>query len=99
MARSVIYRRFAQECFELARDADDKRTELLFLHMAQVWLRLAQDDEHHDGQTDENLVLRFCLLRQFDPSVGHLFQHSPVPFAFGLRGKQATLLGKLAILG
>ena len=37
------YRRFARACLELARKADDERTRASLLHMAQVWLRLAEE--------------------------------------------------------
>jgi hypothetical protein len=50
VARSEEYRRFAQECLVLARNAEDERTRALLLHMAQVWFRLA---EERTNETDE----------------------------------------------
>jgi hypothetical protein len=41
--RSEQYRRFAQECLVLARNAEDERTRASLLHMAQVWCRLAEE--------------------------------------------------------
>jgi hypothetical protein len=56
MARSEQYRRFAHECLELARIAQDERARSSFLHMAQVWLRLAeaQAAENDEGQSDKS---------------------------------------------
>ena len=48
--RSDQYRRFAQECLVLARNAEDERTRASLLHMAQVWFRLA---EERANETDE----------------------------------------------
>jgi hypothetical protein len=50
VARSEEYRRFAQECLVLARNAEDERTRASLLHMAQVWFRLA---EERVNKTDE----------------------------------------------
>ena len=41
MGKSEKYRRFAEECMELARTAKDAHAKAALLHMAQVWLRLA----------------------------------------------------------
>ncbi len=56
MARSEQYRRFAQECLALARDAQDERARASLLHMAQVWLRLAeaQITETEEGQSGKS---------------------------------------------
>ena len=43
MSKSDQYRRFAQECLELARNAEDERARASLLHMAQVWLCLAEE--------------------------------------------------------
>ncbi len=51
MARSEDYRRFAQECLEMARTAEDPQARASLLHMAQVWFRLA---EGRAGTTEEN---------------------------------------------
>lgn len=37
------YRRFAQECLEMARATKDAPTRATLLQMAQVWFRLAQE--------------------------------------------------------
>jgi hypothetical protein len=50
VAKSEQYRRFAQECLLLARDAEDERARASLLHMAEVWFRLA---EEHVNETDE----------------------------------------------
>ncbi len=50
MARSEEYRRFAQECLVLVRNAEDERTRASLLHMAQVWFRLAKE---RANETDE----------------------------------------------
>ena len=50
MAKSEQYRRFAQACLSLARDAEDERARASLLHMAQVWFRLA---EERVNETDE----------------------------------------------
>ncbi len=42
VASSEEYRRFAQECLVLARNAEDERARASLLHMAQVWFRLAR---------------------------------------------------------
>jgi hypothetical protein len=48
--RSEQYRRFAQECLVLARNAEDERARASLLHMAQVWCRLT---EERNNETDE----------------------------------------------
>ncbi len=51
MDRSDRYRRFAKECLELARTATDERSKATFLQMAQVWNRLAdQQDRKVNGE-------------------------------------------------
>jgi hypothetical protein len=49
LSKSEQYRRFARECLEMADEASDRRAQALLIHMAQVWLRLAQEHEaeHH----------------------------------------------------
>jgi hypothetical protein len=50
--RSDQYRRFAQECLEMARASDSEQTRVALIQMAQVWFRLAEaretDDPGHD---------------------------------------------------
>ena len=50
MTKSEQYRRFAQECLLLARNAEDERTRASLRHMALVWFRLA---EERVNETDE----------------------------------------------
>lgn len=45
MSKSEQYRRFARECLAMAHEATDRRVQALMCHMAQVWVRLAQDHE------------------------------------------------------
>jgi hypothetical protein len=49
MATSEEYRRFAKECLEIARSAQNERSKAALLQMAQVWARLA--DEHVASET------------------------------------------------
>jgi hypothetical protein len=37
------YRRFAQECMEVARTVHNPETRETMLRMAQIWLRLAEE--------------------------------------------------------
>jgi hypothetical protein len=48
--KSDQYRRYAQACLLLARNAEDERARASLLHMAQVWFRLA---EERVNETDE----------------------------------------------
>jgi hypothetical protein len=43
MDASEDYRRFAQECMEVARTVASPQTRQTMLRMAQVWLRLAEE--------------------------------------------------------
>ncbi len=45
MYRSDRYRRFAEQCIEMARTARDERTRAVLIQMAQVWFRLAEEHE------------------------------------------------------
>jgi hypothetical protein len=49
--KSDEYRRFARACFELAQTIEDEKERVVLLHMAQVWLRLAE--VHDDDDTPE----------------------------------------------
>ena len=40
------YRRYAAECLELASALQEPEARALMRHMAQVWVRLAQDAEN-----------------------------------------------------
>jgi signal transduction histidine kinase len=43
MGRSEQYRRFAEECVQIARAAKSPTSQAVLLKMAQVWFRLAQE--------------------------------------------------------
>ena len=40
---SEDYRRFAEECVQLARSVASPQSQAMLLHMAEVWFRLAQE--------------------------------------------------------
>ena len=54
MQKSDQYRRFAQECLEMARVADEP-TRAALVQMAQVWFRLAEENATHAQEQSENL--------------------------------------------
>ncbi len=43
------YRRFAQECLEMSKTVQDERSRAVLIHMAQVWLRLAEEEKQSEG--------------------------------------------------
>jgi hypothetical protein len=43
MSKSEDYRRFAGVCLYIAATTDDERTRAIFVQMAQVWFRLAEE--------------------------------------------------------
>jgi hypothetical protein len=45
MGKSDEYRRFANECLELAGTFRSPESQAVLLHMAQVWMRLADREE------------------------------------------------------
>jgi hypothetical protein len=45
MGRPEAYRRYAEECLKLASGLHEPSARAALRHMAQVWLRLAQDAE------------------------------------------------------
>jgi hypothetical protein len=47
------YRRFAAECLRLGRTTDDQQTRAVLLQMAQVWLRLAEQNERNSKGSGE----------------------------------------------
>ena len=49
--RSDQYRRFAQECLEMARTSESEQTRVVLIQMAQVWFRLAAARESEDART------------------------------------------------
>jgi hypothetical protein len=40
--RSDHYRRFAQECLEMARSSEGGQARVVLIEMAQLWFRLAE---------------------------------------------------------
>lgn len=53
LSKSEQYRRFARESLQMADDATDPRVQAIMIHMAQVWVRLAQEHEEQYGQERE----------------------------------------------
>jgi hypothetical protein len=52
MSRSEDYRRFAGACLEIADATEDQRTRAVFIQMAQVWYRLAEEHaKEEDAET------------------------------------------------
>ena len=49
--RSDQYRRFAQECLEMARASESEQTRVVLIQMAQVWFRLAEARESEYAKT------------------------------------------------
>jgi hypothetical protein len=47
------YRRYAKECLELATTLQEPKARNTLLHMAQVWLRLAQNAEAEAEEREE----------------------------------------------
>jgi hypothetical protein len=43
------YRRFAAQCLKMAKDAGDPIAQATFLHMAEVWARLAEEAAERNG--------------------------------------------------
>jgi hypothetical protein len=43
MRPSEEYRRFAEECVQIARSVSSPQSQAILLHMAQVWFRLAEE--------------------------------------------------------
>ena len=48
--RSDHYRRFAQECLEMARTSESDQTRVVLIQMAQVWFRLAEARAGEDAK-------------------------------------------------
>ena len=44
-ARAAEYRRLAQECFELARAVSTEEARASLVAMAEIWLRLAEEQD------------------------------------------------------
>jgi hypothetical protein len=49
---SERYRRFAEECVQIARSAKSPKSRAALMQMAQVWFRLAQE---HVSDADEKI--------------------------------------------
>jgi hypothetical protein len=47
------YRRFAEECLRLGQKTENQQTRAVLLQMAQVWLRLAEQNERNGNGSDE----------------------------------------------
>jgi hypothetical protein len=47
------YRRFAEECLKLGQTTENQQTRAVLLQMAQVWLRLAEQNERNGNGSDE----------------------------------------------
>ncbi len=54
MGRSEQYRRFAEQCLEIARNSADPQTQSIMRHMAQVWQRLAYQIDAGEGEPKDN---------------------------------------------
>ena len=52
MDKSGQYRRFAQECLEMARASDSAQTRVTLIQMAQVWFRLAEAHEASEARSE-----------------------------------------------
>ena len=51
MNRSSHYRKRAEECVELARTARTAEHRVMLMHIAETWLRLAEDLPAANGET------------------------------------------------
>jgi hypothetical protein len=49
METSQDYRKFAEECRRLAREAKDVEHKRVLEHMAEAWLRLAREAQQKDS--------------------------------------------------
>jgi len=54
MVGSQDYRRFAQECLQMAQTAESEQVRAALLHMAQVWLGLAEQRERESDRTEDD---------------------------------------------
>jgi len=60
MGRSEKYRQYAAECLHLANDFREPGAQAVLHHMAQVWLRLAQDAERQYQTQDDQVEEQLC---------------------------------------
>ena len=54
--RALAYRCYAQKCIELASTLQVPRERHALHHMAQVWVRLAQEEEEASGRSQKEAV-------------------------------------------
>ena len=55
MGRPEAYRRYAEECLKLASGLHEPSARAALRHMAQVWLRLAQDAESRSRAENQSV--------------------------------------------
>jgi hypothetical protein len=55
MGKPEEYRRYAQECLELASNLRVPRARAALQHMAHVWVRLAQEAETQRRQEEDQV--------------------------------------------
>ena len=46
------YHRFAAECLKLAQTSKDAETKAVLVQMAQLWARLAAEEQRHNEQEE-----------------------------------------------
>jgi hypothetical protein len=54
-SKAEQYRRYAHACIEMASEASERRIQAALLHMAQVWLRLADEDVRRIRNEQKNM--------------------------------------------
>lgn len=64
MSSSAKYRRFAQECLEMARTTEDPQSRAVLLQMAQVWARLAGEQQVVKVIRTRNPIRMICPVRR-----------------------------------
>jgi hypothetical protein len=57
MSKEEEYRRLADQCLMLANKSDNRRSRAILLHMAEVWLRLA-DQQRSIGLQGRQIIRR-----------------------------------------
>jgi hypothetical protein len=50
MGTTLDHRRYAEECVAMARLAEDDQDKMLWLTLAQSWVRLAEHVERSNGE-------------------------------------------------
>jgi hypothetical protein len=51
MGTTLDHRRYAEECVAMARLAEDDQDKMLWLTLAQSWVRLAEHVERSNGES------------------------------------------------